>query len=566
MKSIVFNTIRIIRQGKRAILLIIPVFVALFGSYAQDIDKDVRVVKPYEPKISDANKVELVPEEEDTATFRAQYNYEVTPVKQTTDYEVTPFKAAKMVSESITKLYKSHLKLGYGNYVTPLFELHMNSLRDKDRVVGASLTHKSSHGKVRLANDEKVFAGYADNHVGVFGTKLYRRSKIDGSISLNSNTRYFYGYNPDTILIPPFEKEDIKQRYLNPGLDFTWESTHADSNHLNYQVYVGYDYLQDLYENAEHTINFKTYLERYRRGALFGLTTEAFTYSGVIDDTTRFRTFVEAKPIFSKASKEWRFILGFNTTAEFFNEDFKIRFYPRAHLQFTIIEDVLIPYLGVNGKLQANNYLHLYRENPYIIPGTVAEPSNHKIIGYGGLKGKFSTKGSFHFKATYSMINDAVFFVNDTSTYLANQFIAVTDNVDEINLFGEINYDYSEKIRIDLKANIYRYNTFYLDEPWHKQNFDATISVHYNLRNKIMAHADIFFIGKRFALDNSPEFDRETITLDPFVDANLGLEYRYTKNLSFFLNFSNLSATRYNIWYQYPAQRLMVLGGFTYSL
>ncbi len=547
-------------------LLLMLFFSVLSGSFAQDIDKDVRVVKPYEPKISDANKVELVPEEEDTATFRAQYNYEVTPVKQTTDYEVIPFKAAKMVSESIPKLYKSHLKLGYGNYVTPLFELHMNSLRDKDRIVGGSLTHKSSHGKVRLANDEKVFAGYADNHIGVFGSKLYRRSKIDGSVSLNSNTRYFYGYNPDSILIPPFEKEEIKQRYINPGIDFTWESTHADSNHLNYQVDINYDYLQDFYDNNEHAIEFKTYFERYRRGALFGLTTAAYTYSGIIDDTTKFRTFLEVKPVFSKASQEWRFILGFNTTAEFFDEDFKLRFYPRAHLQFTIIEDVLIPYLGVDGKLQANNYLHLYQENPYIIPGTVAEPSNHKIIGYGGLKGKFSSKGSFHFKATYSMINDAVFFVNDTNTYLANQFIAVTDDIDAVNLFGEINYDYSEKIRINLKANIYRYNTFILDEPWHKQNFDATISVHYNLRNKIMAYADIFFIGKRFAVNNSPANDRETITLNPFVDANLGLEYRYTKNLSFFLSLSNLSATRYNIWYQYPAQRFMALGGFTYSL
>jgi len=49
------------------------------------------------------------------------------------------------------------------------------------------------------------------------------------------------------------------------------------------------------------------------------------------------------------------------------------------------------------------------------------------------------------------------------------------------------------------------------------------------------------------------------------VDVNLGLEYRYTKFLSAFLNLNNLAAQRYQRWYAYPTQKFNLLGGLTYT-
>jgi len=53
--------------------------------------------------------------------------------------------------------------------------------------------------------------------------------------------------------------------------------------------------------------------------------------------------------------------------------------------------------------------------------------------------------------------------------------------------------------------------------------------------------------------------------LKGIFDANLGLEYRYTKKLSAFINFNNIGAVRYQRWEDYPTQRFNVLGGLTYS-
>jgi len=53
--------------------------------------------------------------------------------------------------------------------------------------------------------------------------------------------------------------------------------------------------------------------------------------------------------------------------------------------------------------------------------------------------------------------------------------------------------------------------------------------------------------------------------LKGIFDANIGLEYRYTKKLGFFLNFNNIANYRYYRYNNYPTQRLGFMGGLSYS-
>ena len=50
-----------------------------------------------------------------------------------------------------------------------------------------------------------------------------------------------------------------------------------------------------------------------------------------------------------------------------------------------------------------------------------------------------------------------------------------------------------------------------------------------------------------------------------YTDINLGVEYRYTKVLSGFVNISNLTGSRYYRWYNYPNYRFQIMGGVSYS-
>ena len=62
-------------------------------------------------------------------------------------------------------------------------------------------------------------------------------------------------------------------------------------------------------------------------------------------------------------------------------------------------------------------------------------------------------------------------------------------------------------------------------------------------------------------MPNIPVIVETAERLDGIVDLNLGLEYRYTKKVSAFINFNNIASTRYERWQDYPTQRFNVLGG-----
>ena len=78
----------------------------------------------------------------------------------------------------------------------------------------------------------------------------------------------------------------------------------------------------------------------------------------------------------------------------------------------------------------------------------------------------------------------------------------------------------------------------------------------------------MFVIGTQWALsktyENSTTIVTESKLLKGIVDCNLGAEYRYSKMLSFFVNFNNIANMRYVRWEKYPTQRFNMMLGLTF--
>ena len=144
------------------------------------------------------------------------------------------------------------------------------------------------------------------------------------------------------------------------------------------------------------------------------------------------------------------------------------------------------------------------------------------------------------------------------------KLISLTDNIDLTRAYGEINFIALEKIDFQIKGNYYNYLTELEQKAWHKPAFDVTVSANYNLRDKILISTSIYGMSERYA---KPYGENENlIKLKAFADLNVEIEYRYTKILSFFINFYNISSAKYYEWNQYPVYKFGVIGGFTYAL
>jgi len=545
-------------------ILIVLIAVLLFYSQTKvsgqaEIQKDVRVVKPYTPTLSDANKISLLPVFNDTIRVTPDFGYVIFPQRFETDYKIDPIKPAKMVGMPISKLYKSQLTLGAGNYKTPYMELSINQLRAKTTQLGFYFNHQSSTGRIKLENNRKVNAGYNDNLMKLYGKKIFKSSVLEADVYGGFNSADYYGYNAaiDTIL----ERKKNMQRILSAGGGLKYYSAYSDSSHLNYKTGLNYGLVNDFYKNTEHNVDFSTSMNKRINDQVVGgdLRIRYFSQTGSLD--TADYTVVDVNPWYAKNTDEWKFLVGLDLNVDQSGEG-KVSIFPRAGFEFNIVPKVLIPYMGINGYREINNFGKILFENPYLTPGTAISNSNHTMIVFAGLKGRYSNKMAFNLKGSFEKIDSMYFFRNDSSNVLRHTFVADYDNVSIMSLNAEVSWHQSEKLEFLLKANYSEYQLSSLLHPWHRPSFEASLAADYNLREKILVGMDVFYTGKRYA----PGTLGVVNELKGYPDINLSVEYRYTKTMAFFLRLNNLSASRYQVWNQYPAQRLQFLAGFSYAL
>ena len=206
-------------------------------------------------------------------------------------------------------------------------------------------------------------------------------------------------------------------------------------------------------------------------------------------------------------------------------------------------------------------------ENPFMHPQSDLRNTDTKYEFYAGLRGSLSEFINYNVYTSYAKMDDQYFFVNDYSEPLQNHFKVIYDSVNAINFHAELGYKKKEKFSFVFKGDFFKYTMRHESQAWHRPQMQLTFELNYDLKDKIIAHADIFVIGKQFATKPPPSTTAFTFEeLPGITDINFGLEYRYSKKLSAFANFSNMGGVRYERWHYYTTQRFQFMAGLTYSL
>ena len=178
-----------------AILLII--LVSFTASAQQDstiLRQEVEVVKAYEPSVSDVFKINDIPKIQDEKREKPVFEYKINTQPVFSTFEIEPVQAAQMVGERKAELGKGLLKAGVGNYQTPYGELFFNTAAGKNSILGLHLKHLSSHGTVKLINDDKVDAPRSENVAELFTKHFFRQSALSTKLFFDRQAHRYYGY------------------------------------------------------------------------------------------------------------------------------------------------------------------------------------------------------------------------------------------------------------------------------------------------------------------------------------------------------------------------------------
>ncbi len=564
----------------RYILQAILFFSFILGiniAFAQQLQmEEVKVVAPFEPTISDAFKINFNPAIEDTIKVNIAFNYSINPQVIPVKFNMEPLTAARMRGEPLQKLYKGLVKGGIGNYKSPYGELFYNTLRSNEYHYGIHAKHLSSGGGI----NDYAYSGNSDNQAKLYGMRFFRNHTLYADVDYNRNTLHYYGFKPDEItdreLIDTLGRKDYRQRfnYVSPGIGF--RSNYLDSLKLQHSLNLRYYFYNDRYDASEQNVNLTSQLRKTFKEDIIGLDNrQTFQLDLEADyflnkhnlDSLRHTGLFKVAPILSSRYDVFDFYVGINTKIQVDTVN-QIEFYPLAGAQVDLIKDVLFAYVTLSGDLTKHTMRNLTQTNPFIITSAPYGFMNRKAEIRGGFKGSISSFASYNVTLSNSEIDNYPFFVTDFSSPLANQFNVIYDKVKVFNFRTEIFSNIGERVKVRFLSDYYQFTPENELEAWHEPTLRFTLNVKYNIQDKIIFNVDGFARNSTFARipDTESTLGFRSEKIHGFhVDANLGIEYRYTKVLSVFLHLNNMQNQSLVRWYNYPSHRFNVMGGVTYA-
>jgi hypothetical protein len=547
-----------------------------WASFAQKTNlgnEEVEVVKPYQPVLSDAIKITSSPQRDTLNTEPPVFNYAVEEKRHATAFNITPIKPVRIKDENIKELYRGFVKAGYGNYNTLYGEGFFNALRSKNFDAGIHLKHLSNGGKIK----DYGYPGAASSGIKAHGKKFFESSALDGSLVFQREVNHFYGFKIPDI----FSKKETRQTRGWVQGRFGFESIQPVNDRFFYRAEVffssfnlktsGYSASETDFEmsfmggkklgndhkfKAEVNINpVKTVIPRY------ACPPGQICPAVVSPDVDISRNIVRIRPRYEFEKSGIQFSAGANLAFEKSYDLSFWRFYPVAGLHYPLIKDQLSFSAEISGDLKKNTLQSFTDENPWIVTRELAGEkfllnTNNKLNLSGGFIIRPERQLQFLFKAGYSRLLEQAFFINSLNTSGITFYNVAFDTLNRINFHAEAQYAYFEKAGITFKTDFFSYDMNAKRQPVFMPSFTAGLEGFYNIAEKIYAKTMITYTGTRKAL----AIDGYQ-TLNAFTDISLGVDYRYSKILSFWFQANNLTAGRYMLWYNYPSYRLNVMAG-----
>lgn len=555
-------------NNPKYILSLVAATLLAFSSNAQRGADSTTIisVEEYKPILTDAFKIKQNPSIKDTNKIIPELKYSFLKKQVPVSFQLNPIKPAKIKGEPLVKLYRGYAKLGFGTNTTPLAELYYNAKRSKKFGYGFSGKHFSSSGI--SGND---YSGFSDNELNLFGKRFLKEFTLYGKAGYNRYVNHYYGF-PEENLITIHNADNVKQELNKFSSSFSLTRNFTDTTQFDYNFDIDYHLINDLYDAKENHIEFAGKLSKYHKKELYAISTE-LNYNQLDNLLNQDNNLVVGlSPQISTIADKWQFQVGIGLYLNSY-PDTKFHFYPKAEFKYNVVEHIIIPYVGITGGLKSNNLNNIYLENPFINTQTLlVQNSNQKYDIYGGIRGSLSSKITFNTSFSRQKIEGMPLYVKEQRNIIENQFTLEYDTVSFSKVTAELAYQKLEKFKLLFGANYYNYSPKNAAKTWHRPNLKVSFSGIYDLSDKIVVRADLFYIGKQYAKSFNTVINNNIVTtteiaeeLKGVFDANLSLEYRYTKKLSAFINFNNIASQAYERWQDYPTQRFGVLGGLTYS-
>jgi hypothetical protein len=527
------------------------------NAFAQkdSLDDGLTVNIKYVPTLSESIKIPVNPNPEQPTSVKPTFTYKIPDLNTPTTPTIYTIKPLSLGNALLPKLSNNYFRFGFGNYITPLAEGYINSLRNKTWNNGIFFKHLSSEG-------DQAFQNFSNNTIAAHSKRFFDKSILSTSVLYHRNVVNNYGYLvPDSLIA---NKDTLKNIYNLFDLNISLENLKNDTVSLAYKFDLNYYFQNNNYDLVEHNFKLAGTLAKTISNMPFTLYTGINSMSNISNSNTLQRTAFIFNPRINLEDELFYIKAGFNFT--YFTDSLDNanpnHFYPVGEAAYHVIPKALTVLAGINGRYNINTFRSINAENPFV-RNYIFKNTNNKFEMYGGLKGHIAKGLNFSLQGSIANISNMLFYVGDSS---GKQRIIYDEKTITLTTFtADISYQVGDKWRLGLISKLYNYSMGQLQYAYSRPSSEVKLNSTFNIGDKFLLRADVFYVGERkggtYDRTNGNKDDVYEIKLDPFVDMNIGLDYRYNKNVSVFFNFNNMAAASYKRFTNLDVYGFNALGG-----
>lgn len=537
----------------------------------QSHNEQVTIVSSFDPSINQAYKQNISPEELIFSIDNPEFEYQPFNIELPTTIKVAPISPITINMDSRISLTQNSLKVGIGSLFSPLVDFFHSSGKKKDYRFDAHFYHLSSFKNIsNYANSPET-----NTELNLDVRKFFGYHVLDAGLDAGLETTRWYGFKPDDYTAFTYSNDDLKQSFTHVNANVGISSNYKNNNKLHHEIKANAYYYFDKHNTKETNANLNFDIHKnfdvsdlldYQE---LGLSGQLTYYNNTNDNLTTNDLLIEATPYFTGNYGMFNFYVGLNfnflntTSSNFY-------FYPIIDVNINLIPEVFTVFAGVTGDVKKHSYYELSNENHWVNP-TIDTDWGRSYTLFGGIRGNIAKKVNYSAKLYWQNFKNEYFFINspfdkNISSAISQPYNKFNTTYDDGSLFGftaDITYAATDKISVDGGISFISYSLDSLSEAYQKPTTTANIGFSYMVTKQLKATAAMYYYGERKAYNVlTPALG--DITMDSFIDLNIGLNYSLTNEFSIFLNVNNLLNSDYQIYNGYPVHGIQIMGGLTY--
>lgn len=580
-------------------------------------NENVIVTGTYKPEIEFMPKVLVAPSIADTAIpLRHSFSYSLSPRRLTALFDPSRIKAARIIAEPKNKLYHNYLRLGMGNYWSPLLEASYSSTADRLMTYGARLSHQSSWGRIGSSDEPEEHYGpnhYSQTALDLFGRlNLHGRHQLYGSLHYDHDYNMFYGF-ADTALntymnqlhgLPANSVDTWRDSVSNADLGSVYHYVQlsggfhnipsgrspwaynaqlevadlmGSQGHNELGIALGGIVSRSLDLDAWKKISAPTValrLQWYQYRHALDLTDMPLGYKAdptVVTDVTRNRTLFHINPYATLSAFQFKMRLGATVSMDQYTRTHAMHSYllPDISISRHFEKEGLTLTAAAQGTHTPNTWNEMRLANPYAI-GTDDVRAMRHYTYYLSAHYRIVKRLHLDLKASYNRYHDFMTFELDPRYELNNVFRPKYESFSQTVLTADLTFVNDEMLRLTLGGNYYKGAGLEEDTlpGLYHPNYDLHLTAQFNYNDKWLVCFQALLLDEMnadYAYDAALQQYTITQTVPMRYNFNAEVEYRHNRALSFFLRLDNVACQRYQYWFHYPSQRLRCTLGATYT-